>query len=239
VNKYSGPAFAAALLLLSTGCASHHASAAADAATTTAGATATTATTADAAAATTTSDEKPGAGHVSITGEYALEHDFVVDACQIAPAGDGLLAGYHMGIKSDGPPIALISIALKDFAKDGRYEEAATTREATLGQAMRTGTMGPLTLMVMADATRPLSFGQVPSSTLSITITNDGAKGTAEFTNLESQISMADIDPSSSTPPHGKRVSGSISWTCGTVGRIDPHMNDAVNGMFKKLIPPK
>jgi hypothetical protein len=231
VNKYSGPAFAAALLLLSTGCASHHSSAAADAATTTADATATTET--------TSSDDKPGAGHVSITGEYALEHDFVVDACQIAPPGDGLLAGYHMGIKSDGPPIGLISIALKDFAKDGRYEQASMSREAAVGQAMRTGTMGPLTLMVMADATTPLSFGQVPSSTLAITITNDGAKGTAEFTNLESQISMADIDPSSSTPPHGKRVSGSISWTCGTVGRIDPHMNDAVNGMFKKLIPPK
>jgi hypothetical protein len=50
---------------------------------------------------------------------------------------------------------------------------------------------------------------------------------------------MADIDPNASAPPHGKRVSGSVSWTCGTVDRINAKMNDAVNGMFKKLIPPK
>ena len=61
----------------------------------------------------------------------------------------------------------------------------------------------------------------------------------AEFTDLQSQPDMAELDPSSGKMPKGKRVSGSISWTCGTVGRIDPHMNDAVNGMFKKLIPPK
>jgi hypothetical protein len=230
VNKYSGPALAAALLLLSTGCARHE-PAAADAATTT--------TTADATTEPTSSEDKEGTGHVSITGEYSLEHDFAVDGCQIGPPGDGLLAGYHMAIKDAGPPLAMVSIALKDFAKDGRYEQAPTTREAAVGQAMRSGIMGPLTLMVMADATTPLGFGQVPSSTLAITISNDGAKGTAEFTNLESQITMADIDPKSKTPPRGKRVSGSVSWTCGTVGRIDPKMNDAVNGMFKKLIPPK
>jgi hypothetical protein len=225
VNTYSAPALAAALLLLSTGCASHRASAAADAATTT--------------TTTTSSDDKPGAGHVSITGDYALEHDFVVDGCQIAPPGDGLLAGYHMTIKDAGPPVAMLAITLKDFAKDGRYEQAPTTQEAAVGRAVQSGTMGPLTLMVMSDATTPLAFGQVPSSTLTITIANDGAKGTAEFANLESQISMADIDPNASAPPHGKRVSGSVSWTCGSVDRINAKMNDAVNGMFKKLIPPK
>ena len=228
MNTYSGAALAAALLLLSTGCARHE-PAAAEAAT---GVT-------DAAATSTSSDDKPGAGHVSITGDFALEHDFVVDACQVGPPGDGLLSGYHMGIKDGGPPLALVSVALKEFVKDGRYEQAPTSPEAVAGTAMRSGTMAALTLMVMADATTPLAFGQVPASTLTFTIANDGAKGTAEFTNLESQVSAADIDPKTGTMGHGKRVSGSVTWTCGTVGRINPKMNDAVNGMFNKLIPPK
>jgi hypothetical protein len=228
VNRFSGPALAAALLLLSTGCARHE-PAPADAATTV--------TAAD--AATSSSDDKPGAGHVSITGEYTLEHDFVVDGCQIAPPGDGLLAGYHMSIKTEEPPLGLISIALKEFTKDGRYDQAVKSPDAAVGQAMRTGIMGPLTLMVFPEPTTPLAFGQVPGSTLAITIANDGAKGTAEFTNLESQLSAANIDPATGKMGHGKRVSGSVTWTCGSVGRIDAKMNNAVNGMFNKLIPPK
>ena len=237
----SGTALAAALILFSTGCASRQPAATAEAATTTTtDAAATTTTPADAAKTDTSSGEdKTGTGHVSITGDYALEKDFVVEMCQVAPPGDGLLAGYHMAIKDEGPPLAMLAVALKDYAKDGRYEQPQTTREAAVGQAMRTGSMGPLTLMVMSDATTPLGFGAVPGSTLVFTISNDGAKGTAEFTNVESQITMSDIDPNSKEPPHGKKVSGSVTWTCGTVGRIDPHMNDAVNGMFKKLIPPK
>jgi hypothetical protein len=48
---------------------------------------------------------------------------------------------------------------------------------------------------------------------------------------------LSPIDLKSSAPPHGKRVSGSVTWTCGTVGHINATMNDAVNGTFKKLIP--
>ena len=237
----SGAALAAAILLLATGCTSRAPASNAEAATaTTTDATATTTTPADASTTEPSSrEDKTGTGHVSITGDFALEKDFIVDMCQVAPPGDGLLAGYHMGIKDQGPPLALLSVALKDYTKDGRYEQPQMTREAAVGQAMRTGSMGPLTLMVMSDATTPLGFGAVPGSTLVFTISNDGAKGTAEFTNVESQISVADIHQNSNEPPHGKKVSGSVSWTCGTVDRIDPHMNDAVNGMFKKLIPPK
>ena len=237
----SGAALAAALILLASGCASRQSASTAQAATaTTTDAAATTTTPADASTTEPSSGEdKTGTGHLSITGDFALEKDFVVEMCQVGPPGDGLLAGYHMGIKDEGPPLALLSVALKDYAKDGRYEQPQTTREAAVGQAMRTGSMGPLTLIVMSDATTPLGFGTVPGSTLVFTISNNGAKGTAEFTNVESQISMADIKPNSSEPPHGKKVSGTITWTCGAVDRLDPHMNDAVNGMFKKLIPPK
>ena len=237
----SGAALAAALILLSTGCASRAPASTAEAATaTTTDATAATTPPVDASTTESTSGEdKTGTGHVSITGDYALEKDFTVEMCQVGPPGDGLLAGYHMAIKDEGPPIALLAVALKDYAKDGRYEQPQTTREAAVGQAMRTGSMGPLTLIVMSDATTPLGFGAVPGSTLVFTISNNGAKGIAEFANVESQLTAADMTTNSNEPPHGKKVSGSISWTCGTVGRLDPHMNDAVNGMFKKLIPPK
>jgi hypothetical protein len=99
--------------------------------------------------------------------------------------------------------------------------------------------MGPLTLMILQDASAPLAFGQVAGSKLTITVSNNGAAGSAEFTDLESQPSMADFDPKSGTMPKGKRVSGSVIWTCESVDRIDAKMNDAVNGTFKKLIPPR
>jgi len=102
---------------------------------------------------------------------------------------------------------------------------------------MTSGVMGPLTMMFMRDGTSPLAFVQTPESKLTITVSNDGAKGRAEFTDLESMPTAEDIDPTSSAPPHGKRVSGSVTWTCGTVGHINPTMNNAVNGAFNKLIP--
>ncbi len=247
MNSASGAALAALLLFAMTGCSSNH-RADAEAATSATTATDATATTAPAADGTTTavaadspdtSDDKTGTGHVSITGQYSLEKDFTVTGCQAAPPGDGLLSGYHMMVKDGDMPLALLSIALKNYDKDGTYEIASTTREAAVGQAMTSGIMGPLTLMVMRDATSPLAFGQIPESKLTITVSDNGAKGHAEFTDLESTPSMADIDLKSNAPPHGKRVSGSVTWTCGKVDRINAKMNTAVNGMFNKLIPPK
>jgi hypothetical protein len=227
-----------ALLLLSmTGCASRHqAAAAADGTTTTVAADTApgTATSAD-----TSTEDKAGAGHLSLTGEYTLETDFIVENCNVAPAGDGLLSGYHMAAKSGGD-IPLLSVALKDYSKDGPYEQAASSPEKAVGQAMTTGVMGPLTMMIMKEGgTMPLAFGQVAGSKLTITVSNEGAKGVAEFTDLQSQPNMAEFDPKSGAMPKGKRVSGSVTWACGSVGRINAKMNDAVNGMFKKLIPPR
>ncbi|HEY6235984.1 MAG TPA: hypothetical protein VIW69_12860, partial [Candidatus Elarobacter sp.] len=184
-------------------------------------------------------EHKAGAGHVSLTGQYSLEKDFTVSGCQVAPPGDGLLSGYHMMTKDGDAPIGLLSVSLKDYDKDGPYVQASTTREASAGRAMTSGVMGPLTLMVMQEATSPLAFGQVAGSKLTITVSNNGTSGNAEFTDLESQPSMADFDPKSGTMPKGKRVSGSVTWTCESVDRINAKMNDAVNGTFKQLIPPR
>jgi hypothetical protein len=236
MKSASGTALVALLLLSMTGCASRHqAAAAADGTTTTVAAdTTSTATSTDGSG-----EDKPGAGHLSLTGQYTLDTDFVVENCQVAPAGDGLLSGYHMASKSGGE-IQLLNITLKDYTKDGPYVQAAASPEKAVGQAMTSGVMGPLTMMIMKEGgTMPLAFMQVAASKLTITVSNEGAKGVAEFTDLESQPNMADFDPKSGEMPKGKRVSGSVTWACGTVGRLNAKMNDAVNGMFKKLIPPR
>ena len=223
----------AALLLAMTGCtSSHQAQASAD----------TTAVDAATPAADTPNGSavhKAGEGHVSITGQYSLEKDFAVSGCQVAPPGDGLLSGYHMMTKDGDTPLALLSVALKEYDKDGPYVQANASQEAAVGRAMTSGVMGPLTLMILQEAAAPLAFGQVAGSKLTITVSDNGAAGNAEFTDLESQPSMADFDPKSGAMPKGKRVSGSVTWTCEKVDRINATMNDAVNGTFKKLIPPR
>ena len=237
MNATRATTLAALMLFAMTGCTSSH-QASAETATTAADGTATTVP-ADSTTSTGTTATKAGTGHVSLTGEYSLEKDFTVSGCQAGPPGDGLLSGYHMMSKDGDTPIALLSVALKDYDKDGPYVQPQTTREAGVGRAMNSGVMGPLTLMVMQDASAPLAFGQVAGSKLTITISNNGTAGNAEFTDLESQPSMADYDPKSGTMPKGKRVSGSVTWTCESLDRINSKMNDAVNGAFNKLIPPR
>jgi hypothetical protein len=248
MTKAHSTTLAALILLAMTACSSSHQAAASA---TTAVDDTTTAAAAGAAAQTgeaptaapdspdTAEEDKTGIGHVSLTGQYALEKDFVVSGCQVAPPGGGLLSGYHMTAKDGVTPIALLSITLKDYDKDASYVQLNPSREAAAGRAMSSGIMGPLTMMVMQDAAAPLAFGQVPASKLTITVSDNGAKGNAAFTDLESQPSMADFDVKSGAMPHGKRVSGSVTWTCGSVGRINTKMNDAVNGAFSKLIPPR
>jgi hypothetical protein len=247
-------ALTALLLFAMTGCSSNHQAAAATGAaatdTATPDAAATDTATPDAAAtdgaaadpATAAadptdgaSDDKTGVGHVSLSGQYSLDRDFTVSGCQVGPPGEGLLSGYHMTSEDGATPIALLSVTLKEYDKDASYAQANVSREAAAGRAMTSGVMGPLTLMVMQDATSPLAFGQVPASKLTITISDNGAKGDAEFTDLESQTSMANFDPKTGSMHAGKRVSGSVTWTCGSVGRINAHMNDAVNGAFHTL----
>lgn len=229
-------ALAVLLLFSMTGCAGRQAAASTSGTTAATGDVATTAPAAD-PAADSSSEDKSGTGHVSLTGQYPLEHDFTVEACSVAPAGDGLLSGYHMSSKDGDASIGMIAVTLKEYAKDGPYEQTLTSREAAVGRAMTTGVMGPLTMMFVHDGTPPVAFVQMPASKLTITVSNDGAKGIAEFTDLESMPTAEDIDPRSSAPPHGKRASGSVTWTCGTVGHINPTMNNAVNGAFNKLIP--
>jgi hypothetical protein len=255
MNGTHGAALAALLLFSMTGCSSSRQASAADSTTTTttsADSSAPATPAADGTIATAAPDaanpaptsapastgDADGTGHASLTGQMPLEQDFAVSGCAVGPPGDGLLSGYRMTAKDD-TKLGLLAIALKDYTKDGAYEQPVISAEAAVAKTMTSGVMGPLTLMVMHEGAAPYMFGQVAGSKLTITVSNDGAKGSAEFTDLQSQPDMAELDPSSGKMPKGKRVSGSITWTCSKVDHINPQMNNAVNGMFKKLIPPR
>lgn len=195
-------------------------------------------TTDSSAGAVASSEAGTGSGHLRLTGDVTLDHDFIVDGCQIAPPGAGLLSGYHMTAKDGDSTITLLSIVLKDYDKDGPYTPTGKSAEAQVGQAMSTGVMGPLTLMVaQPNSPMPLAVMLKPASKLVINISGNGAKGDARFSDMESPITFADIDPKSTSAPHGKIVAGSVSWTCGRVDHLNAQMNNAVNDMFNKVMP--
>ena len=185
-----------------------------------------------------TAEHGTGTGHLNVTGDLTVDHDFVVDACTIAPPGDGLLAGYHMNAKDGDSTIDALSVVVKGYDKDGPYSPAYHTADAQVSEVMAAGSMDFMTL-ILAQKSSPMPVGIMlkPESKLVATISDNGAKGKVEFTDMESPLSFADIDLNSKEKPHGKRVSGSITWSCGRVERINAKMDEAVNGMMKKLMP--
>src|SRR4029077_371699 len=104
-------------------------------------------------------------GHVHLTGAVTLDHDFTVDGCVIGPAGDGLLNGYHMNAKDGDKMIDILSVVVKDYAKDGSYAPTDKTPEGQVSPAMTTGVMGPVTLMIaQGDTPMPLAVMLKPDS---------------------------------------------------------------------------
>lgn len=191
---------------------------------------------ADSAAGPAESAEGTGTGHLHITGDVTVDHDFAVDMCQIAPPGAGLLSGYHMSAKDGDSTIVNLGVVVKNYDKDGPYSPADKSEEAQVNQAMATGDMGLMTLMVVRpNSPMPLAVMLKPTSTLVVTISGHGTKGDVEFKDMESPLSFEDIDLKSSEKPHGKKVSGTVTWSCGHIDRLDPTMNKAVNSMFDGL----
>ncbi len=222
------------LALAFAGCSAHAAQTASSDGTKAADSTAAAAGTDTASAAAPDAPAGPLGGHLHLTGDVTLDRDFAVDQCVISPAGDGLLSGYVMGNKEDDA-LKMVRVTVKNYDKDGTYSPTDKTAEGQVAQAMTTGTMGPLTLMmVQPDSPVPLAFMLKPNSKLTIAISGDGAKGDAEFSDMWSPIPGEIADPSN-PKSGGKTVSGSLTWTC-KVERLNAKMNDAVNGMFKSII---
>lgn len=188
---------------------------------------------------TTVSGKDAGTGHVHLTGDVTIDHDFLVDACQIAPPGDGLLAGYHMNAKDGDSTLIALAVVIKSYDKDGPYSPSYNTAGAQVAEVMASGSQDFMTLMVARPhSPMPIGIMLKPESKLVVTMSDKGARGEVKFTDMESPPSFEDIDMKSGTPPHGKRVSGTVTWTCGKIERIDATMDKAVNGMMNKLMPP-
>jgi len=186
------------------------------------------------------SERGSGTGHLHVTGDVTVDHDFLVDACTIAPPGDGLLAGYHMNAKDGDSTIIMLSVVVKAYDKDGPYSPTVHTAEAQVAEQMSVGSSDFMTLMIaQKPSPMPVAIMLKPESKLVTTISDNGVKGKVEFSDMESPLSFQDIDLKSTEKPHGKRASGSITWSCGKVERINAKMDAAVNGMMQKLMPAK
>jgi hypothetical protein len=177
-----------------------------------------------------------GRGHLHLTGDATVDTDFTVEQCAIGPPGDGLLSGYHMNAKSSHGTLEMLSVAVKDYEKDGIFSPAAEAMKGLTAGKHRLA--GPLTIMVnRSNSTIPLAVIPKPESRLTITISDGGASGSAEFTDMTSPIAMEDIDIKARGRTKGKTFSGSLTWRCASIAHVDPRLHDAAKGMMQGLTP--
>ena len=145
-----------------------------------------------------------------------------------------------MNAKDGDSTIMMLSVVVKGYDKDGPYSPPVASSEAQVGEVMNTGSQDFLTLMIaQKPSPMPVAVMLKPESKLVATISGNGLTGKVDFSDMGSPISFEDINVNSKEKPHGKRMSGSITWSCGKVERINAQMDAAVNGMMKKLMPAK
>ena len=190
------------------------------------------------AASVSGSDSQPrlSRGHLQLTGDATVDTDFAVEQCSIGPAGDGPLNGYHMSAKPGHGTLQLLSIAVKSYDHDGSYTPAVDTGKVAL--TGKHGVSGPLSMMIgRENSTVPLPVITHPESHLTVTISDSGSRGTAEFSDLTSPIAMEDIEIRRHPHTKEKSFAGSLTWRCGSVERVDTASTAAAKGMLKGLTP--
>jgi hypothetical protein len=175
-------------------------------------------------------------GHLQLTGDAAVDTDFAVEQCSIGPAGDGPLNGYHMSAKAGRGTLQLLSLAVKSYDHDGSFTPAVDTGKVAL--TGKHGVSGPLSMMINRENTTvPLSVITRPESHLTITISDSGSRGSAEFSELTSPIAMEDIEIRRHPHAKEKTFAGTLTWRCASVERVDAAATDAAKGMLKGLTP--
>ncbi|MBC5823331.1 MAG: hypothetical protein GIW99_10170 [Candidatus Eremiobacteraeota bacterium] len=108
----------------------------------------------------------------------------------ISPPSEGLLGGYQMHAK-DSKQFELLGVRISDFQKDATYSPVAKTMEGHLAETMSNGSSGPITLQLIPSGQQlPVQLIDMPKTKLDITISDNGMKGEARFTNLESPMDM-------------------------------------------------
>ncbi len=173
-------------------------------------------------------------GHVQLTGDATVDTDFAIEQCSIGPAGEGPLNGYRMIAKSGRGTLQLLSLAVASYDRDGSFTPAVDSGKiAAIGKR---GVSGPLSMIIgRENSTVPLSVITRPESHLTITISDSGSRGSAEFSGLTSPIAMEDIELRRHPHAKEKTFAGSISWRCASVERVDAAATDAAKGMLKGL----
>jgi hypothetical protein len=177
-----------------------------------------------------------GRGHLQLTGDATVDTDFAVEQCSIGPAGEGLLNGYRMSAKASRGTLQMLSIAVKSYEHDGSFSPAVDTGKSTI--VGKRGMSGPIAMTVgRENSTVPIPVITKPESRITITISDSGSRGTAEFSDMTSPVAMEDVDIKA--PLHAKRKSfaGSLSWSCPGVEHLDSATTDAAKGMLKGLTP--
>ena len=183
------------------------------------------------------SQSKVSRGHLQLNGDAIVDTDFAVEQCSIGPAGDGPLNGYHMSAKAARGTLQLLTLSVKGYDHDGTFTPTVDTGKVVRGG--KRGVSGPLSMMIgRANSTVPLAVITHPESKLTVTISDSGSRGTAEFSDFTSPIAMEDVQIKA---PHlhtkEKSFAGSLTWHCANVERVDAAATDAAQGMLKGLTP--
>jgi hypothetical protein len=177
-----------------------------------------------------------GRGHLQLTGDASVDTDFAVEQCTIGPAGDGLLNGYHMNARAAHGTLQMLSVAVKSYEHDGSFSPAVDTGKSTLmGKRV---VSSPIAMSIgRENSTVPIPVISRPESRVTITISDSGARGTAEFSELSSPVAMEDVDIKSPLHAKHKSFAGSLSWRCPAVEHLDSATINAAQGMLKGLTP--
>jgi hypothetical protein len=177
-----------------------------------------------------------GRGHLQLTGDATVDTDFAVEQCSIGPAGEGLLDGYHMSAKASRGTLQMLSVAVKSYEHDGSFTPPVDTGKSTM--VGKRGVSGPLSMTIgRENSTVPIPVITKPESRITITISDSGSRGTAEFSEMTSPVAMEDVDIKA--PLHAKRktFAGSLSWRCPSVEHLDSATANAAKGMLQGLTP--
>ena len=177
-----------------------------------------------------------GRGHLQLTGDATVDTDFAVEQCTIGPAGDGLLNGYHMNAKATRGTLQLLSLAVRSYEGDGTFSPAVDTGKTTV--VGKRGVSSPLSITIgRENTTVPLPVITRPESKLTVTISDSGSRGTAEFTDMTSPVAMEDVEIKAPLHPKRKSFAGSMSWHCASVEHLDAATTNAAKSMTKGLTP--
>jgi hypothetical protein len=177
-----------------------------------------------------------GRGHLQLSGDATVDTDFAVEQCSIGPAGEALLNGYHMNARASHGTLQMLTVAVKSYEHDGSFTPPVDTGKSTM--MGKRGVTSPLTMSIgRENSTVPIPVITKPESRLSITISDSGSRGTAEFSEMTSPVAMEDVDIKAPLHAKHKTFAGSLTWRCPSVERLDSATANAAKGMLKGLTP--